>query len=531
MKSSIVICAYTMSRWAELVAAVDSCRQQTESPAEIIVVVDYNEELQERARREFLDAIVIPNHLTKGLSGARNSGVLVSKGDVLVFLDDDAYAEPTWLERLTKPFEDPRVAGTGGWIVPHWEEGEPRWFPSTFLWVLGCSYSGLPGNGASVRNPIGASMAMRRSVFAQVGGYTSGIGRVGITPLGCEETELCIRYIQHQPLDRFVLVRDAIVHHRVPASRATAKYFLHRCWAEGLSKAAVSTLVGTDRGLSAERDHIVKAVPREMITSLAEIPRNPIGSLHRMALILAGSLFAVLGLVRGSVAIRRRPVKIQPVRLDSDQVTDVGTLDEYGEGGDSAVHRGESESHVLSDSWLPIAMVQIDVDGPIDELSVPGAHDKAWVEAVRRGQVIGRTELVLDHGTLSIEDQMDFFATLDGIEPSVEEVKDSQLPRATVVVPTICRFPSQLVGMVEQLLALDYPDFDIIIVDNRTAPNSPLPELPGGNRIRIVSEAVPGISAARNRGVMLATGDIVAFTDDDVLVDRGWLRAMGRVES
>ena len=60
-------------------------------------------------------------------------------------------------------------------------------------------------------------------------------------------------------------------------------------------------------------------------------------------------------------------------------------------------------------------------------------------------------------------------------------------------------------------------------MDNRRN-GGPAAEFPGA---RVVREPVPGISAARNRGVDVATGEIIAFTDDDVLVDRRWLRAIG----
>jgi hypothetical protein len=46
--------------------------------------------------------------------------------------------------------------------------------------------------------------------------------------------------------------------------------------------------------------------------------------------------------------------------------------------------------------------------------------------------------------------------------------------------------------------------------------------------VRVLHEPRPGISAARNRGLAAASGEIVAFTDDDVEVDRRWLRELGR---
>ena len=97
------------------------------------------------------------------------------------------------------------------------------------------------------------------------------------------------------------------------------------------------------------------------------------------------------------------------------------------------------------------------------------------------------------------------------------------LERATVVVPTAMSRPEQLRSCVRGLTELDHPDYEVIVVDNRPAGASPI-ELPG---VRVVREPRPGISAARNRGLAEATGEIVAFTDDDVEVDRRWLRALG----
>ncbi len=298
-----------MDRWSDLGAAVRSCEGQTLKPEEIIVVIDHNEQLLERASIEFPGARVVANESTKGLSGARNTGVALSLGDIVAFLDDDAFAETKWLEELIAPMSDLSVAGTGGFVVPHWEGDSAAWFPETFYWILGCSFAGLPTSNSPIRNPIGANMAIRRRVFTSVGGFTSGIGRIGLTPLGCEETELCIRYISHFPEERFMLARAAVVHHRVPMSRLTWHYFWTRCWAEGLSKAAVSSLVGTSAGLAAERRHVLGALPRELCQSFGMLFRHPRTALTRSALIVAGTCLAVAGLVRGKVVLRRVPLQ------------------------------------------------------------------------------------------------------------------------------------------------------------------------------------------------------------------------------
>lgn len=339
MSVSVVICAYTLDRWDALKAAVQSCIDQSKPPEELIVVIDHNEQLYERAQNEFLSARVVANESTKGLSGARNTGVVHSSGDVIAFLDDDAFAETTWLEELLAPMSDPSVAGTGGFVVPHWESDEAPWFPETFYWILGCSFAGLPTTNAPIRNPIGANMAIRRDVFSSVGGFTSGLGRIGVTPLGCEETELCIRYTSHFPEQRFMFARAAVVHHRVPPSRLTWHYFWTRCWAEGLSKAAVSTLVGAGAGLAAERRHVMVALPRELSQSLAMMKRNPRVALTRTALIVAGTSLAVAGVVRGKLALRRGPLQT-PV---NEQVLFLKTLSD-SDAARAAVERGDSPS-------------------------------------------------------------------------------------------------------------------------------------------------------------------------------------------
>lgn len=308
MTVSVIVCAYTMERWDELVDAVQSCADQTLEADEVLLVIDHNDELLARAQKDITNARVIPNRFTKGLSGARNTGVASSHGDYVVFLDDDARAEDKWLEHLLQPFDDPTVAGVGGWIVPRFDGDVPLWFPESFYWILGCSYNGLPPSGSTIRNPIGASMAMRREVFDSVGGFTSGIGRIGRIPLGCEETEICIRYTAADPSKRFVLERDAVVHHHAPVSRLNWHYFWTRCWAEGLSKAAVSSLVGSRSGLAAERSHVVRAMPRELLDNLRAARRDPRIAARRSALVVAGTACALAGYLRGTLALRRTPI-------------------------------------------------------------------------------------------------------------------------------------------------------------------------------------------------------------------------------
>jgi GT2 family glycosyltransferase len=302
VSASVVICAYTLRRWDDLTAAVASVRAQTVPASDTIVVIDHNEELLERALSGFPDVLVVPNAGKPGLSGARNTGVERATGDVVVFLDDDARAEPNWLERMLAHYADPAVQGVGGAALPRWHDqgprsGRPAWFPPEFDWIIGCSYVGLPTSVAPVRNPIGAGMSFRRSAFATVGGFSDGLGRVGSTPLGCEETEFGIR-LRRDVADAVILYEPAaVVLHGVTPERTTWQYYRRRCFSEGISKAVVARSVGQESALEAEKAYVRHVLPRAVRRDL----RSP-RTWRRAGMVLLGVMFTVAGYGRGAIA-------------------------------------------------------------------------------------------------------------------------------------------------------------------------------------------------------------------------------------
>ena len=102
-------------------------------------------------------------------------------------------------------------------------------------------------------------------------------------------------------------------------------------------------------------------------------------------------------------------------------------------------------------------------------------------------------------------------------------------PAVTVIVPTRER-PDTLGPTLETLTKLDYPNYEVLVVDN--APSTSATEdlvksrfEPTG-KIRYLREDRPGVEWARNRGLLEVKGNFVAFTDDDVLVDKHWLTEM-----
>ncbi|MBY8888288.1 glycosyltransferase [Streptomyces sp. PTM05] len=100
-------------------------------------------------------------------------------------------------------------------------------------------------------------------------------------------------------------------------------------------------------------------------------------------------------------------------------------------------------------------------------------------------------------------------------------------PAVSVVVATHDR-PWMLRRCLDSLLRCDHPSYEVIVVDNAPADDATrqLVEDRYRDRVRYLTEPVPGLGRAHNRGLAVARGRICAFTDDDTLADPGWLSAL-----
>jgi glucosyl-dolichyl phosphate glucuronosyltransferase len=268
---SVVVAAPTMDRWADIVAGVEALARQTVPPLETILVVDHNDALLARARDELSAVRVLDNTRTGGASGARNTGIAAAEGTVIAFLDDDARPEPDWVERLLAGYDDPQVLAVGGVARPVWPDRRPAHLPPELDWLVGCTYLGQPTVRTDVRNLWGCNMSVRREVFDRIGGFDEEVGRIGLIPLGNEETELCIRIGQRIPGGRVVYEPSAVVHHRVTEARCQWSYLVSRSHAEGISKAAMSQVVGTGDATSDERRYATRVLPKGVLRELLHL--------------------------------------------------------------------------------------------------------------------------------------------------------------------------------------------------------------------------------------------------------------------
>jgi GT2 family glycosyltransferase len=143
---------------------------------------------------------------------------------------------------------------------------------------------------------------------------------------------------------------------------------------------------------------------------------------------------------------------------------------------------------------------------------------------VREGSAVrGFVDVPAPAGVLAREVLDAAASALPAAEPASPVLS---MPSITVIICTRDR-ASMLRGALTALLQLDYPNYDILVVDNAarsTATKDMVREEFQDSRLRLIEEPVPGLSQARNAGLRQARGDIVAFTDDDVVVDPAWLK-------
>ena len=182
----------------------------------------------------------------------------------------------------------------------------------------------------------------------------------------------------------------------------------------------------------------------------------------------------------------------------------------------------------------PARIVTIDVNLPLPDLNADDRYKNVWVVLCRDGVPRHLTMMDLTIGASAIKSHLqeivDRPEVSGPLDSQPEALPDNQLPRISLIVPTIVARVEELGNCLDSIVELDYPDFEVLLVDNRRVLPSPdpLPDVVEGRPwLRVIREARPGVSAARNAGIAQATGELVAFTDDDVQVDRQWLRSIG----
>jgi GT2 family glycosyltransferase len=305
-----------MDRWSLTCAAIDSALQQTRIPLEIIVPVDHNSELFHRLSARWarsgppgaLPSIrVVESRYEGHLGASATTAAEIAQGQFLAFLDDDASAEPDWLETLLRPFRDPAVIAVGGAPIPVYAKPRPRWLPGEFNWIFGCAYDGLPTRAAPINHLIGTTMAVRTRDMLAIGGIRSN---------NHGDMELSHRLLAMAPGSKLIYEPEAIVKHYVSEHRLSWSYFWRRCFFVNRGKVAAMHDLGAAANLGAERSFVARSLTRGVARGLRQWLAGDLGGLLRAAVICIGVTLAGGGYAVGTAELSLRKVtrSSQPVR-------------------------------------------------------------------------------------------------------------------------------------------------------------------------------------------------------------------------
>ncbi len=242
LEISIIVCTYNRDKYLYNALKNIALNDFLFSDYEIILINNNSTDNTETECLRFQQDFPQVNfcyfvEINQGLSYARNRGILEAKGEVLVFLDDDAFIRKDYLKNLMVNLKIyPDFAAFGGKITPKFESGiVPKWLSKwTYSWVSGIDLGSEIKLLKKDAHPIGANMGIARRVFTQVGGFNTKLGRTAKNLMGGEEYNLFNRIKEIG--GNIYYFPDIVVDHIIPDSRTTTDYIKLLAYANGVSE-------------------------------------------------------------------------------------------------------------------------------------------------------------------------------------------------------------------------------------------------------------------------------------------------------
>lgn len=241
---SVIICTY--NRCSLLEKALRSLKEQSFPPGRFEIIVVDNNSTDDTATVVGACSADSPVEVyslletNQGLSHARNRGIQAARGEFVAFLDDDATAERTWLEKLLEGFGDPRTVCVGGRVVPAWQAPRsewPEWLHERLIGFFSMVDHPDHRDLHYPDYPAGTNIAFRKQALENTGMFNPRLGRIGESLLSMEETDLCLRL--ERAGHRIVYTPEAVVRHIVAEERLTRDWVRDRSRWQGISAALI----------------------------------------------------------------------------------------------------------------------------------------------------------------------------------------------------------------------------------------------------------------------------------------------------
>ena len=225
---SVIVCTYNREQY--LPNTLEHLKNQSapSSSYEIVIINNKSTDNTDKICQDFIQEnpdINISYHIeqNQGHTYARNRGIKEATGDMLAFIDDDAFVNQDYTKNIEAFFSKfPDVAAIGGKITPKYESEEPKWMSKHLLPLVAALDMGNNIVEFKKRKfPIGANMAYRSTVFEKYGLFDVTLGRRGDGLEGGDEKDLIFRIKTNE---KVYYVPTVSVDHIIPDKRLTMEY-------------------------------------------------------------------------------------------------------------------------------------------------------------------------------------------------------------------------------------------------------------------------------------------------------------------
>jgi len=177
---------------------------------------------------------------------------------------------------------------------------------------------------------------------------------------------------------------------------------------------------------------------------------------------------------------------------------------------------------------MAVKLVQVDISQPLPSINGLGGYSSVSILVMDKHEPLGYLHLPLTAEAISQDELAAHIDARFGKKSHRQEIDESPTDNVfvSVLIPTKDR-PESLRRTFDSLAGQDYPYFEIMVVDNNPSTDETRKVVEEYNH-RYVLEMRPGCSWARNTAIREARGEIIAFLDDDMIVDPHWLSATVR---
>lgn len=253
MKFSVIIATYNRAESLRETLA-SQAQLRTKEEWELIVVdnnsTDHTRAVVEEAAKDFPVELRYLFEAEQGKFAALNQAILASRGEIIATTDDDAFAEPDWLDLAAAGLERFNCDFVGGKVLPVWGGPRPQWLPDrpgihwAVIALLDLGSEPQEFGCKGVPWPLGVNEVTRRDAFTRAGLFDNRLGRKAGTLRNQANREWHLR--AREAGIRGFYIPEMVVHHVVPTDRLTKGYFRRWLYWHGISRAILYEKLGVD---------------------------------------------------------------------------------------------------------------------------------------------------------------------------------------------------------------------------------------------------------------------------------------------